>query len=506
GSLDLQAQGNVQGLLAYVANGELRVRAGGDILDRADGLGAVLMLGDAAANVSAIGDVSIESILNPTILPQSQDQVLLSAFESYYFTYGDSSAARLVSLAGDVILDNDRSLLIDVSGLNFSDITRRGALQIYPSRVFAAALRGDVRLNNQMTLFPSPTGNLDLLAFNNVETVGAAATVRISNADVALLPFPDRPESGTENFDRRLVGAGRGLSEFVDAAVPVHLNDDEPSRILTLNGSVRSDLLFNLVSAEPVTIRAARDIRNVNLLAQNIREDDTTRVIAGRDVRFDTTRNENGRILNRTSGFEIAGPGRLDVIAGRDIDLGASNGVLSIGNRLNATLADRGADLTLLAGIQDGADFDAFVDTYFDTFGRFGDELSAYLLEVTGETLSGDDALAAFRALPARLREPLVLAAFFAEVRQSGVESSDEDLGLGFDRGYAAIDTLFPGTRIVDSGDAAQRDVVEVDGVGTFLAPLTGEEVTDVSGDLRIFFSRVQTTDGGDITVVVPGG
>lgn len=478
GSLDLSAGGDISGLLAYVATGDLRVRSGGSIRDRDDGLGAVLMLGDARADVRAVGGINIESILNPTVLPQTLAQNSLSAFLSQFFTYGERSAARLVSLAGDVTLDNDRNLLASLSSLNFGNSSsgRRAGLQIYPSRVFAAALRGNVRLNNEMTLFPDPNGNLDLLAFGNVETVGANASVRISNADVALLPFSDRPEATFENIQRRLTGAGRGLSEFVDAAIPVHISDDEPSRIVTLDGSITSSLLLNVISAERLDIRAAQDVRNLNLLAQNVRESDVTRVVAGRDVRFDTTRNENGRISNRTAGFEIAGPGRLDVIAGRNIDLGASDGVLSIGDRLNATLADRGADVTLLAGLADGADFDGFANEYFVTSTAFQSELEAYVLAVTGEALTGQMAVQAFLALPDAAREPLVLATFFSELRESGIESPDPE--IGFDRGYAAIDTLFPGTRDSESN----------------------------LGDLRIFFSRVQTTDGGDITIAVPGG
>ena len=477
GSLDLAAIGDIRGLLAYVANGELVVRAGGDIAERNDSLGAILMLGDALADVAAVGDVSIETILNPTVLPQSSDQVFLSSFRSFFFTYGDATAARLVSLAGDVTLDNDVAVLASFSGLDFGDATRRAGLQIYPSRLTAAALSGDVQVNNQLTLFPSATGNLDLLAFGNVQTIGVEdSSVRVSNADVALLPFADRPTPITRDIDQRLVGAGRGRSEFVDAAIPVHINDDEPSRIVALTGSVQSDALFNVVTSEPIVIRAAQDVRNVNLLAQNVRDTDITRVIAGRDVRFDTTRNDSGRILNRNSGVEIAGPGQLSVQAGRNIDLGSSNGILSIGNRANPTLADRGADLTLLAGLSTGVDFDGFIDAYFVQSDAFQSQLDAYVSGLSGEALSGDEALAAYLALPDAQREPLALATFFTELRESGVESADPE--VGFDRGYTAIDTLFPGSR----------------------------DNADITGDLRIFFSRVQTTDGGDISVVVPGG
>ncbi|MFX7663280.1 hypothetical protein ABTJ72_18950, partial [Acinetobacter baumannii] len=52
---------------------------------------------------------------------------------------------------------------------------------------------------------------------------------------------------------------------------------------------------------------------------------------AGRDVRFTSG-----------IGLEIAGPGDLIVLAGRDIDLGTSTGIVSRGNLSNSTLLPEG--------------------------------------------------------------------------------------------------------------------------------------------------------------------
>ena len=52
--------------------------------------------------------------------------------------------------------------------------------------------------------------------------------------------------------------------------------------------------------------------------------------------------------------IQVAGPGQLTVVRGRNINLGSSNGISSIGNLNNPNLPSGGANLTILAGLAGG--------------------------------------------------------------------------------------------------------------------------------------------------------
>jgi hypothetical protein len=97
------------------------------------------------------------------------------------------------------------------------------------------------------------------------------------------------------------------------------------------------------------------------------------------------------------AGITIAGPGDLVLMAGRDIDLGASRGVQGVGNQRNSTLLPAvGAELTLLAGYRaDGLDLQAASDGVYAITGiegLTGDPAALYA------ALTGTEA-AAFEAL-----------------------------------------------------------------------------------------------------------
>jgi filamentous hemagglutinin len=94
--------------------------------------------------------------------------------------------------------------------------------------------------------------------------------------------------------------------------------------------------------------------------------------------------------------------------------------------------------------------------------------------------LSDSEALDGFMALKTEDYQTIeaqlvasILPVYMNEIRESGSASAGSGQ-LGSERGFAAIETLFPGTQW--------------------------------SGDLSLFFSKIQTLDGGDINLLVPGG
>ncbi|MGS1079077.1 filamentous haemagglutinin family protein [Pseudoxanthomonas beigongshangi] len=90
-------------------------------------------------------------------------------------------------------------------------------------------------------------------------------------------------------------------------------------------------------------------------LIVHTRADDVSVVEAGRDIRYST--------------FYIAGPGQLELTAGRDVYMADKAELRSIGPVYNVTPGDRGsgAGITVMAGVgEHGADWAAFAARYLD--------------------------------------------------------------------------------------------------------------------------------------------
>jgi hypothetical protein len=105
---------------------------------------------------------------------------------------------------------------------------------------------------------------------------------------------------------------------------------------------------------------------------------------------------------------------------------------------------------------------------------------------LTGQTgLSAAQAGAAFAAFSTDDQRPFILKVFFNELTLSGLEANNQP-SLGFTRGYAAIDTLFPGSRTA--------------------AAASGSTAAPYRGDLSLILSRIYTLSGGDISLLTPGG
>ena len=114
-------------------------------------------------------------------------------------------------------------------------------------------------------------------------------------------------------------------------------------------------------------ISAGRDIRNLDVQIQNVSANDASVISAGRDIVFEANRNRNtGQYESGDEGIMVMGPGSLAVAAGRNIDLATSDGITSIGDLANEALPSNGADVTVLAGVGQGADYEDFALQYIN--------------------------------------------------------------------------------------------------------------------------------------------
>jgi hypothetical protein len=326
--------------------------------------------------------------------------------------------------------------------------------------------------------------------------------------------YPDiRPFVGLANID--------GL---------LHAHDPEPVRIYSLTGDVVSgrqeggfqlDPLW-LQTPKATQIRAGRDIVSLILLGQNLHDSDVTSIIAGRDI-IDLPASPllSPGLKGQTGLIQLAGPGRLDVQAGRDLgplardrdDVeGPSTGIQTIGNLYNPYLPREGADISVLFGTGAGVGWGAFAAAYLDPAATktglpsFDDDLIAAVARYQADMdnrgggkgalpdLTADQAWAAFQTMPEAQRQALAQDVFFKILAITGADYNDPNSPYfnKYARGYQAIETLFP------SGLGYTKNNLE--------GGANGAATLASTGNLDIRGSTIQTQMGGDINIMGPGG
>jgi hypothetical protein len=266
--------------------------------------------------------------------------------------------------------------------------------------------------------------------------------------------------------------------------------------------------------AERIGLRAGRDITDMAAVIQHAQPGDVSFLWAGRDIGtlpdpLITGDVPFGDIIIPPFGntVEVRGPGRLQLIAGRNIAPihRASNvtnpslaprpadfGIRSTGNLANPLYPEGGATIDILFGVGSGRGFDTqgFVDRYLDpanaarTSTTYRVELVPYSnggatwhVQPNAPQPTRPDTLARIRALPEAERLALAIDLHFRELDASGKAATADTIAgrtPNYDRGYASIATLFP--------------------FGGY------------SGNFNLQNTYVRTEQGGDINVLGPGG
>jgi hypothetical protein len=427
-----------------VDKGELRLTAGRDIAASGTGttdFNAVLALADTAATLQAGRNINVDAVINSTVMPQSSRQVFETTLaENYFFTYSHRARVELQSLSGDIQLLNRAGAVSSYFAPRYaSNSTDPYAFAIYPAVLSASAVQNSIYLHNGMTLFPSTTGQLVLNAAQDVVgVVGSSnASLNLPDVDPASLASVGEPSKFS---DFRTLKLDQEAGVIQHGAQPLHLVDQTLALINALYGDIRADIAegsfasFKLVINKALQAVAGRDIANTNFYIQHSADSQVSELVAGRDLGFPLQVNPATGILatNDNQIIEIAGPGRLDVIAGRNIDLGGSQGINSIGNQKNPALPNSGADITLMAGINGATAFSdpqlyaAFAarylalapelsGTFVDWFerGNFAGDSATLVSTFTGQTYAASSAaLADYRKLPVLTQQSIALAAY----------------------------------------------------------------------------------------------
>ncbi len=210
---------------------------------------------------------------------------------------------------------------------------------------------------------------------------------------------------------------------------------------------------------------------------QNINPSDVTSISSGRDF-LDS--------LGRTDTVVgLGGPGKFDLSAGRNVNLGFSQGISTSGNLSNPNLPiAAGADVTVIAGTgQAGPDYSDFLSKIVAPNTSYQASLITYIQSLTGQkNLSLADAEAAFGDLTNAQQTNFIDQVFFGEL-SSAAGLVNTNPTAGFAQGYAAIDALFPNSRTA-----------------------TQVGMSPYQGNISLAFSRIYTLNGGGITLLTPGG
>ena len=419
---------------------------------------------------------------------------------------------------------------------------------LLPPTLRATAYSGSLNLVGSLTLSPSSQGNLELTAAKSInglqpngvnaingDLIWGSSSVNLSDADPRRVPGAMTPialsavaAAAPTVTPIGLLDAVNGLfnesgstqgvfsviqtKQALHAPGPLHLTDLTPTRLYALSGSISGLTLF---SPKATRVTAGRDITDVALYLQNNRANDVSIVAAGRDlIAFDpnsplrvAAQSAGNELLqssstvpgpgtgNPTAGdIQISGPGTLEVLAGRNFDLGVGNGagdgtgigITSIGNGRNPNLPFTGASVFAGAGLgvasslaQSSLDFPTFLAQFLDpaTAGSQAIRYLPALGDLMGFVSASDAQVwAAFNQLPVEKRDALALEIFYLVLRDAG-----RDHGVpsspgyrSYAAGFAAIAALFPGNKW--------------------------------QGNISLTSREIKTASGGDISLFAPGG
>jgi filamentous hemagglutinin family protein len=555
GDLSVRAGADILGGNFYVQKGQAVLHADGAITagtqeapdnNAASGYSAlrpVLAMGDAAFDASAGRNLEIETVYNPTLARQSlnnvsaafsQSQGFLAFFDpgrtddssltikaryaqyGSFSTYGEHSAVRLTSVGGDVLMNNNTSLVAASGGSAqpVSDgygITFKDYLGYAPATYEVAALTGNVTSGQGFSMAASATGQLSLLAQKSVQFKGNSSIVML-DSDPAAMSTASAPTAATQTDFDLLHGKVIGLTAHT--AGGLHADDAVPVRVVAQEGSIQGlpqstvDVVATLIVPKKAELIAGQDISDLGFTIQHNQDSDITVVQAGGDI-VDTTKVASPNAVKHV----VAGPGLLYLQAGGNIDLGNGNGVVTRGNLDNAYLPEGGASVMAVAGISATPEYANFISKYAtgaDTSTTLQARISDYLQQLEQGTLTDgtfDQVLHSIDAdtkrtdsdkLQAKNREVQALAqALNQQVQSHGASYLSTRKPL--------LNALFmTKTRLasVDTGTDPQNPHQPFDDVIASLFPAA----SITGGNINVFGSQFKTEQGGSLDLLTPGG
>lgn len=595
GNMVVRAGGDIRGGSFYEGSGHATIVAGGDIGQneyvyryakstlKLPNL-PLLAVDTGQITMTANGSIAMAGVVNPAAL-HAQQPSKANPLEPkpdptiplYFDAYGSASKVRLVAQSGDVTI-NIAPTAIAIIPTNALAV--QAAPATYPASFEAIALQGNLittgisnilnqNLNQNasgtvpapgIVLSPSAHGTFNLLAQGSIDlTFGYPQTSTSQSIsrplisagpsliDAAFDPF--RPNSGNDEASSRAILAHESdVADGLDTIARIYAATGDITGTGAYGNRTRGDNLSVYQHIEinrPTKVYAGRDLKDLNIIVQNIHTGDVSSIEAGRNIAYTG--------FNNGGGLQVAGPGFLLVQAGGDIgpflpaaqnnatEAPVQEGIVSVGNssptpvgniyvastrgagggsvgiynqsllgpannpRRNAVLTDaagtkQGADIITMFGTKFGIDYAAVAASYIDPANagsvkhNYVSDLRSFLSRI-GKPASDSDSdasvFAAFQGLSTDLQHVFIDQVFFAELKAVGI---DQKGGTSSDtqRGYRMIETMFPArlgytANVLGSGSNGASQLVK-------------------TGDMNLLHATVQTQLGGDISMFGPGG
>lgn len=536
GQMRVSAGADIHGGAYLLGKGQGELSAGGVIAgsDRQFVNGPQLAIGDTQMSLNAKNGIQLSGVSDPMILHSGN---AYATDGSIFFSYGNNSGIALRSLSGDVHLGADTGVMGNPEMLNLLD-SQDSLAKIYPGSLQATAFSGSVLLDNQLTLFPSDTADLTVLADQDIRSSADVVRLGLSDADRALLPTAEFPLSRNQLSDAEFILNPFGINNLVHAATPLHSHDPQPVRLVTHNGDIAA-IQLNLPKS--AIIESGRDLNNVLINIQQINNADASIIAAARDIRYISERSVDGLLKDNPNEIRISGPGQVLIKSGRNMDLGASPGLSTVGNLTNPNLSTPvGAGITVIAGLNKQLpNYAGFFDVV-----RYAENYLAYKQAVTqfmrlrdaNPQLTEAEALNAYRLLTADQQAPLkpalqgLLSASYAKSMEqiktlitpfmrkrlanpdltddsalAAFANLDGDNSLPIQSALTGIVNQVFFNELKRSGTAAAKTGAAANDSGFAVIEALFPN-NHWQGDLSLFFSKLQTLQGGDINLLVPGG
>ncbi|MCC0461162.1 filamentous hemagglutinin family protein [Pseudomonas aeruginosa] len=500
--------------------------------------GPTLVPGDATFSLNSLGDLVLQGVVDPGRTPLMNGT-----------PYTSASGVEGYGLSGFSLWTERTAIDLTSAGGNLTPVSRGRTEQdtdsalVYPAKLSAVALTGSLYYGNAtlpenarsdrtaLVLAPSSQGRLDLLAGDSIYAGGYS--ISRSGASTGSLATPLNPSyqgytgitrqvdnlssdgsrADTNHFPLFAFGANSVSGEWGAALEPSRfyalagdLVGVDSGRLLRYTGT--SDVRFGQLRYEghgAVRMIAGRDIvssgtglgsertasDNMGVYASsgnlfvNTSATDVSLVQAGRDILY--------------GNFNVAGPGSLEISAGRNLLMNDEVAVTSLG-AVAAGDTRSGASIVLQAGASQ-ADYSGFLRRYLelDNLAQAGtplaeqpgkvvriyeNELIEWLSGRYGFSGDAQQAREFLAGLSAEQQRIFAREVYFAELKAGGREYNEVG-GVrqgSYLRGRNAIAALFPERDPAGNPISYEGDIVMYGGAG------------------------VHTNFGGDIQLLTPGG
>ncbi|PAV92527.1 hypothetical protein WR25_22330 [Diploscapter pachys] len=487
--------------------------------------GLTLMPGDAAVRLDSRGDLVVQGVGDPGRVPQFNMTGFLGdngvrytgQGNSWFSLWRETTAVDMLALGGNV------------TPVSFDELRPGRNLPLYGGRLFyptalrvtaangslyyggSASERGIATSAYSLMTAPSARSDLQLIAGESIYAGGYV--ISQAGTDTSAIATPQRPAMLGQDFSYvyRASNLSADIAASLDASplFTYGLNTykagsrpQTPARFYALAGDIvglnsgeiieyQQTGLKLYQGAGPVRVMAGRDIVNAgkalgverfgapgmvagdqgNVYSSGnlvIHGDalDVSLISAGRDIRLST--------------FNVAGPGLLEVVAGRNLfQSGQGVGsayqeaaINSVGRVDGSGGGNDGAAIAIVVGAgKTGPNYTRLLGRYLGTeqtptdqpFKVYDQELQAWLRERFG--FIGDNAAsrAYFAALPAEQQRIFARQVYFSELREGGREYNDVNGPRtgSYLRGRQAIAALFPDKDVAGNS-------IRYDGSATF--------------------------------------